>query len=148
MEHKGLFSGRVVFPVYAASSQSVSVLNKTAMAFSICLAPGKILTDEEKTAKMRGLVAARGHQQAFVQATKIRDFAIAPVAFGRSRLADGGSCALGGPDPRRGSVAGRETSVKVRARSCLGLVPAISGIRIACHAWCRETRPGRYCGSG
>jgi hypothetical protein len=82
VEHKGLFSRRVVFPVYAASCQSVILLNKTATAFSICLAPGEMLADEEKTAKMRGLVAGRGTQQGYRaggQDPRLRD------RFGRIR---------------------------------------------------------------
>ena len=150
MEHKGLFSRRVVFPVYAASSQSVSVLNKMAIAFSTCLTLGEMLADEEKPVRVRGLVAARGHLQAFVQGAKIRDFAIASAAIGRSRSADDG--ALGAPRGRnsgRGPIIGRDTSaVKVRALSRLGRGPAIPGIRIACHAWRDETKLGSYDGSG
>jgi len=67
---------------------------------------------------------------------------IQQIAFSRWRVGRASWSSFG-----RGAVARRETSVKVRVRSRLGRVPAISGTRIACHAWRRETRLGTYHGS-
>jgi len=47
-EHKRLFSGVVVFLIQAPHLQWFTVLCKLPPRFSICLAPERALTDEEK----------------------------------------------------------------------------------------------------
>ena len=48
MEHKGLFSGGVVFLAYPSHLEGFRVLNKSTYPFSICLALERAVTYEEK----------------------------------------------------------------------------------------------------
>jgi hypothetical protein len=57
VEHKGLFSSGVVFLAYAPHLQCFRVLRKSTFVFSICLASGEGLVDEEKNHQNAGNAA-------------------------------------------------------------------------------------------
>jgi hypothetical protein len=128
VEHKELSSRGVVFQTYTPNLQRFRVLCNLALPFSVCLAPGEVLSDEEKPPGMRALAVARPPtrhscgqpRSAFARvhaACAGREFRrisrIVSVGFGRLRSADGGSGAPVGPGSGCGAVAGRETSVKL-----------------------------------
>jgi hypothetical protein len=85
MEHKGLFSGVVVFLIQVSHLQWFRVLCDLPPRFSICLAPGETPVDEEKVHQDARNAAERGHLQGRCAGCVFRSYD-SPSAFMRAAI--------------------------------------------------------------
>ncbi len=121
VEHKGLFSRRVVFYLYSLlSSLQLILLNKTAMAFSICLAPGEMPPMKKKPLRCRDWWLGRATRlsRAGGQDPRLRDpfGRIRQISISRWRV---GRAPSESGNPGRGPLSRRETSCNGGCRAQL-----------------------------